>query len=316
MKVRIGTRASKLAMFQAETAARAIEEARPGIETEIVPITTAGDRILDRTLDKIGGKGLFVRELDAALLDGRVDITVHSCKDVPMEVDERIPIVAASKREDPRDVLVLPLGRAERDPSLPIGSSSARRRVQLREIFPDARVQSVRGNVITRLEKLDSGEFGALILAAAGLTRLGLSDRVSKVIPVEDMLPAAGQAIMAVQARAGEDVSWLSRFHDEQVFRCMLAERAFVRELDGGCSKPCAAFAQGVGDDPGTTEIDGSPDAAADPNALGALMLTGLYVSDDETELRRGSVRLEGGYEEIESGAAALARRLKQDGVR
>ena len=316
MKVRIGTRASKLAMFQAETAARAIEEARPGIETEIVPITTTGDRILDRTLDKIGGKGLFVRELDAALLDGRVDITVHSCKDVPMEVDERIPIVAASKREDPRDVLVLPLGRAERDPSLPIGSSSARRRVQLREIFPDARVQSVRGNVITRLEKLDSGEFGALILAAAGLTRLGLSDRVSKAIPVEDMLPAAGQAIMAVQARAGEDVSWLSGFHDEQVFRCMLAERAFVRELDGGCSKPCAAFAQAVGDDSGTTEIDGSPDAAAGPDALGALVLTGLYVSDDETELRRGSVRLEGGYEEIESGAAALARRLKQDGVR
>ncbi len=293
MKIRIGTRASKLAMVQAHAAADAIVRDNPAIEIEIVPITTTGDKILDRTLDKIGGKGLFVRELDAALLDGRVDITVHSCKDVPMEIDDRIPIVAASRREDPRDVMVLPAGATERDETLPVGSSSARRRVQLRKLFPETTIESVRGNVLTRLEKLDRGEFGALVLAAAGLTRLGLTDRISSVFPVDDILPAAGQGILAIQARADENVSWLSGFHDELTFRCMLAERAFVRELDGGCSKPCAAFAQTDGD---------------------ALLLKGLYVSDDETELRFGERRLD--LDGIESGASALARELKENGIR
>lgn len=291
MKLRIGTRASKLALAQAKAAAQIIEESQPQIQTELVPITTTGDKILDKTLDKVGGKGLFVRELDAALLDDRIDIAVHSCKDVPMDVDSEIPLVAASRRADPRDVLVLPLGVDKRDESLPIGSSSARRRVQLARLFPNTEVKSVRGNVLTRLEKLDNKEFGALVLAAAGLERLGLSERVSMFFSVDEMLPSAGQAIIAIQARRDFDTSCLEAFNDENSFTCMLAERAFTRALDGGCSKPCAAHA--------TIEDDG-------------LLLRGLYVSDDESELRYGQVHLS--KNEIESGAEALAKELKNNG--
>lgn len=288
MRVRIGTRASKLALVQAEMAARAIEEANPNVECEIVPITTTGDKILDKTLDKIGGKGLFVKELDQALLDGRADIAVHSAKDVPMETDPRLPLVAASVRADARDVLVLPAGCTERDESLPIGSSSARRRVQLARLYPGAPVESVRGNVLTRLEKLDSGQFGALVLAAAGLSRIGLADRISSYFSTDEMLPSAGQGILAVQAREGADTGYLESFNDPNAFRCMLAERAFTRALGGGCTKPCAAFAQ--------------------VSADGTLALRGMYVSDDETVVRFGEAQL--GADAFEKDAEDLAKGL------
>ena len=155
----------------------AIRAAHPEVGLELVTMKTTGDKILDRTLDKVGGKGLFVKELDAALLDGRVDLTVHSCKDLPMEEDPRIPLAGFSRREDPRDVLVLPQGAEELDPSRPIGCASARRAVQLRALFPGVAVAPVRGNVLTRLRKLDEGQFSALVLAAAGLKRLGLEQR-------------------------------------------------------------------------------------------------------------------------------------------
>ena len=160
--IRVGSRESRLAVVQSELVMDAIRAAHPEVGLELVTMKTTGDKILDRTLDKVGGKGLFVKELDAALLDGRVDLTVHSCKDLPMEEDPRIPLAGFSRREDPRDVLVLPQGAEELDPSRPIGCASARRAVQLRALFPGVAVAPVRGNVLTRLRKLDEGQFSAL----------------------------------------------------------------------------------------------------------------------------------------------------------
>ena len=168
-KVIIGSRESRLAVIQSEMVKKYIEEHSPEIQAEILTMKTTGDIILDRTLDKIGGKGLFVKELDKALMEKKSDLSVHSLKDMPMEVPEELPLVAYSKREDPRDVLVLPKGQETMDKRKPIGCSSLRRILQLKELFPDMEFKSVRGNVLTRLKKLDSGEYSALVLAAAGL---------------------------------------------------------------------------------------------------------------------------------------------------
>lgn len=248
MKIRVGSRESRLAVIQAELLMEAVRAARPDVELELVTMKTTGDKILDRTLDKIGGKGLFVRELDQALRDGRVDATVHSCKDLPMEEDPELPIAAFSRREDPRDALVLPLGAAEPRFDRPIGCASLRRRIQLQTLFPRARIEPVRGNVLTRLEKLDRGEYSALVLAAAGLKRLALERRIFRYFSTDELLPAAGQGILAVQVRAGADTAWLDCFTDWAGTACSLAERSFVRALDGGCSSPIAAFAVAGGD--------------------------------------------------------------------
>ena len=242
-KLRAGSRESRLAVVQTELVMAAIRERDPACEIELVTMKTTGDKILDRTLDKVGGKGLFVKELDAALLDGRVDFTVHSCKDLPMDLDPRLPLAGFSRRADPRDALVLPEGTAELDRSKPIGCASARRALQLKRLFPGQPVAPVRGNVLTRLAKLDGGQYAALVLAVSGLERLGLEGRISRVFSTDEMLPAAGQGILAVQIRAGEDAGYLSAFLDREAADCALAERAFVRRLDGGCSSPVAAFA-------------------------------------------------------------------------
>lgn len=242
-KLRAGSRESRLAVVQTELVMAAIREREAACEIELVTMKTTGDKILDRTLDKVGGKGLFVKELDAALLDGRVDFTVHSCKDLPMDLDPRLPLAGFSRRADPRDALVLPEGTAELDRSKPIGCASARRALQLKRLFPGQPVAPVRGNVLTRLAKLDGGQYAALVLAVSGLERLGLEGRISRVFSTDEMLPAAGQGILAVQIRAGEDAGYLSAFLDRDGADCALAERAFVRRLDGGCSSPVAAFA-------------------------------------------------------------------------
>ena len=285
--IRIGSRESKLAVIQSELVMDAIRAAHPDIRLELVTMKTTGDKILDRTLDQIGGKGLFVKELDAALLDGRVDFTVHSCKDLPMDIDERIPLAGFTRREDPRDVLVLPQGAAELDRSKPIGCASARRTVQLRALFPGMAIAPVRGNVLTRLRKLDEGQYSALVLAAAGLKRLGLEGRIARTFTVEELLPAAGQGILAVQARAGEDLSCLDGVLDADGTACALVERAFVRALDGGCSSPIAAHAVVEGD---TITIDG------------------LYV-DGQGRVSRD--RRSGPREQGEELARRLAERLK-----
>ena len=224
MKLRIGTRDSKLAVVQTELFVQALGRVRPEIETEIVAMKTTGDKILDRTLDQVGGK-------------------VHCVKDLPAELNPQLPLIAFSPREDPRDALVLAPGMAEADLSLPVGSASPRRRIQLEKLFPGCRVEPARGNVLTRLQKLDSGQYGALVLAVAGLRRLGLENRVSRVFAPEEMLPAAGQGILAVQARADFDPSILSPLNDKEAELCALAERAFLQTLDGGCSSPVAAYA-------------------------------------------------------------------------
>ena len=247
-KLRAGSRESRLAVVQTELVMAAIREREAACEIELVTMKTTGDKILDRTLDKVGGKGLFVKELDAALLDGRVDFTVHSCKDLPMDLDPRLPLAGFSRRADPRDALVLPVGASELDRSKPIGCASARRALQLKRLFPGQPVAPVRGNVLTRLAKLDGGQYAALVLAVSGLERLGLEGRISRVFSTDEMLPAAGQGILAVQIRAGEDAGYLSAFLDREAADCALAERAFVRRLDGGCSSPVAAFATVEGD--------------------------------------------------------------------
>lgn len=208
-----------------------------------------------------------------------------------MEVPDELPLVAVSKREMPYDVLVLPQGISELDPSKPIGSSSARRRIQLQALYPEMTVKSVRGNVFTRLEKLDAGEYSALVLAAAGLTRLGLEERISRVFTAEEMLPAACQGTLAIQARIGEDISFLADYNDCGNMLCTLTERAFVRALDGGCSKPCAAHAV-VQDDQVT--------------------ITGMYVSDDEAIVLKETITA--ARDEAEATATALALKLKAQG--
>ena len=286
--IRVGSRESRLAVIQSELVMEAIRASHPDIALELVTMKTTGDKILDRTLDKIGGKGLFVKELDAALLEGRADLTVHSCKDLPMDIDPQIPLAGFTRREDPRDVLVLPEGVTELDERKPIGCASARRAVQLRELFPGMEVAPVRGNVLTRLRKLDEGQFSALVLAAAGLKRLGLEHRITRYFTVEEMIPAAGQGILALQSRAGEDLSYLSQVVDEEGTLCAMAERAFVRRLDGGCSSPIAAHAQIVGDE---------------------IWMTGLYVDEAGNTFRR---RVTGPKDQGEALAVALADEMKE----
>ena len=289
MKLRIGSRESRLAVIQSRMVMETIAKAEPAAELELVTMKTTGDKILDKTLDKIGGKGLFVRELDQALREGKADFTVHSLKDMPMEVPEDLPLAAFSSREDPRDVLVLPEGVTELDPSKPIGCSSRRRQLQLKKLFPEMRIEPVRGNVQTRLAKLDAGQFSALVLAAAGLKRLGLTNRISRYFGVEEILPAAGQGILVVQTRKGMNTDCLRLVHDEKTACCAKAERAFVRELNGGCSSPVAAHAT----------VDGE-----------TLTLTGFYVSPDETIQRKGSIH--GSVPDAETLGRTLARLLKE----
>ncbi len=263
-KIVIGSRESVLAVTQTKLLLEYIRENCPEITAEILTMKTTGDRILGKRLEDIGGKGLFVKELDSALREGQTQLSVHSLKDMPMEMDEAIPILGFSRREDPRDVLVLPEGRGEPDPELPIGTSSLRRELQLRKLYPGRKVEMIRGNVPGRLKRLDNGEYGALVLAAAGLKRLGLSGRISRYFSYGEMLPAAGQGILAVQGRRDVDYRFLEGFFDEEARDAALAERAFVRALGGGCSSPTAAYAVCEGE---------------------KLALTGLYVNwNEETE--------------------------------
>lgn len=242
--LRIGSRESVLAVAQAQLMIDYIKKNCPEITPELVTMKTTGDRILDRTLEQVGGKGLFVKELEQALRDGRIDVCVHSLKDVPMVVADDLPILGYSHREDVRDVLVLPEGVTEWDKSKPIGTSSQRRTMQLHKLYPEIEIRPVRGNVLTRLKKLDDGEYGALILAAAGLKRLHLEARISRYFEPEELVPAGGQGILVVQGRAGENLSFLDGFFDADSQVAAQAERAFLRELDGGCTSPVAAYAR------------------------------------------------------------------------
>ena len=242
-KVVIGSRESLLAVVQSTMVVDFLKAAHPELDVQLIAMKTTGDKILDRRLDQVGGKGLFVKELDAALMDGRSDYSVHSCKDLPMEVPDELPLVCFSAREDPHDVLVFPQGADGPDFDLPIGTSSPRRELQLRRLYPQARFESIRGNVQTRLRKLDEGQFGAIVLAAAGLRRLGLAERIGAELDVHDVIPAAGQGILAIQGRTDADSALFEGFADEDARVAAESERAFVTRLNGGCSSPIAAHA-------------------------------------------------------------------------
>lgn len=259
----LGTRGSKLALAQSEMLAARLRAAHPGLAVELQIINTKGDRLLDVALSAVGDKGLFVKELEQALLAGEVDLCVHSCKDLPSQLPARLALAAFSERADPRDVLVIPakasaasLSLLDLPPGAVVGTSSLRRAAQLRALRPDLELRDVRGNVDTRLRKLAASQYDALILAAAGLDRLSLtaagdrfeSDGASFVawrIPSDQMLPAVAQGILAVECRA-DDAATLARLAalDHGPSRAAaLAERAFLRRLEGGCQVPIAAYA-------------------------------------------------------------------------
>ena len=243
-KIRIGSRESKLAVTQAEIVKEMIEKAYPDAEVSIVTMKTTGDKILNRSLDQIGGKGLFVKELDQALREGTIDLSVHSLKDMPMELPEDLPLLAFTKREDPRDALILKKDIDEVPSGGVIGTSSKRRMIQLKTLYPECKFHGIRGNVQTRMRKLEEEGFDATVLAAAGLRRLGMGTIIGKIFSIEEMIPAAGQGILAVQRRAGEYEELREILNDPDSEVMAKAERAFVRTLDGGCTSPIAAFAQ------------------------------------------------------------------------
>lgn len=243
-KIRVGSRESKLAVAQTELMLEEIRQKHPDIEFELITMKTTGDKILDRNLDQIGGKGLFVKELDKALLENRVDMTIHSLKDLPMEISDEIPLVGFSKREDPRDVLIVAKGGNAEDIRGCIGTSSRRRMVQLEKLYPNASFRGIRGNVQTRLRKLEQEDYEATVLARSGLCRLQMEQCAGRIFSTEEIIPAAGQGILAIQGRKGEDYSFLDDVCSEESRIIAKAERAFVKYLDGGCSSPIAAFAE------------------------------------------------------------------------
>jgi hydroxymethylbilane synthase len=245
-RVRIGTRGSQLALRQAEEVAAGLRRAWPGLHVELVPIRTSGDRLATANLAEVGGKGLFVKEIDDALRENRVDLAVHSLKDLPAERPEELVLAAFPPREDPRDVLVA--HAATRIASLSrgarVGTSSLRRSVQLVARRPDVAAVPIRGNVDTRLRKLRAGEYDALVLAAAGLRRLGLLDATATLLEPDEMLPAAGQGTLGVEARADDSgtLRLAAVLTDAETRTATLAERAFVEAIGGSCTTPLAAY--------------------------------------------------------------------------
>lgn len=247
-KLRIATRKSPLALWQAEHVAAFLRRLHPGLQVELLGMTTAGDRFLDTPLASVGGKGLFIKELEQSLLENRADLAVHSMKDVTVDLPAGLAISAILKREDPRDVLIaadgltlatLPIGAR-------IGTSSLRRQSQLRALRPDLRIQDLRGNLGTRLKRLDAGDYDAILLAAAGVLRLGLAERISEYLPVETLLPAIAQGAIGIETRADDPVvrDLIAPLEDPATRICIESERVISRRLYGGCQLPIAAHAR------------------------------------------------------------------------
>jgi len=246
--LRIATRESQLALWQAEHVRERLLADDPGLTVELLPMKTRGDKILDVPLAKIGGKGLFLKEIQAALLRGDADVAVHSMKDVPAEPADGLELVATTTRADPMDALCSRVGTFDELPQgAHIGTSSVRRTAQLKHLRPDLRISSLRGNVNTRLRKLDDGEFDAIVLAAAGLTRLGFDERITERLVPPRFLPAVTQGVLAIEVRAGDDATAerVRRvLHDSEEAPAVAAERAFLARLEGSCQTPLACYAR------------------------------------------------------------------------
>ncbi len=294
--IRIATRKSPLALWQAEHVAAELKKAHPGIQIEILGMTTQGDKILDTPLAKIGGKGLFIKELEQGLLSDEADIAVHSMKDVPVELPEGLHLAVIMQREDPRDAFVS--NRFKTIDELPqgacVGTSSLRRQSQLAELRPDLQIKSLRGNVNTRLRKLDEGEYDAIILAAAGLIRLGFQDRITAFISAEQSLPAIGQGAVGIECRSDDDRvnGLIAPLHHPETAACVLAERAMNQRLNGGCQVPIAGYAM---------------------LESGHLWLRGLVGEPDGSRIIRGEV--EGTTAEAEAMGTGLAEQLLEWGA-
>ena len=264
--LKIATRKSPLAMWQAEHAAAILSRLHPGLRVEIVGMTTRGDKILDAPLAKVGGKGLFVKELEQGMLEGIADIAVHSMKDVPVDFPPGLHLAVIMDREDPLDAFVS--NRYERLDDLPdgacVGTSSLRRQCQLAARRPDLRIEPLRGNVNTRLRKLDDGEYDAIILAAAGLKRLGFAERIRAQIPAEDSLPAIGQGAIGIECRSDDDHvhALIEALNHPPTAQRVLAERAMNAKLQGGCQVPIAGHAVHEGDELHLRGLVGTPDGA------------------------------------------------------
>ncbi len=273
-RLTIATRESALAMWQAEHIRARLAAAHPGCEVSLLGMTTQGDQVLDRPLADIGGKGLFIKELEVAMADGRADLAVHSLKDVPMDMPEGFTLAAVVAREDPRDAFVSNhyLDLAGLPGGARIGTSSLRREAQLRERDPLLQILPLRGNVNTRLRKLDEGRYDAIILAAAGLKRLGFAARIASLLDPEESLPAVGQGALALECRADRPdvVAALAPFADRDTTLATSAERAFSRALSGSCHTPLAAYAMFMHNE---------------------LWLRGLLASRDGAEVMRGELR-------------------------
>ncbi|HHI77615.1 MAG TPA: hydroxymethylbilane synthase [Gammaproteobacteria bacterium] len=294
--IRIATRKSPLALWQAEHVADALRAAHPGLQVEILGMSTQGDKILDTPLAKIGGKGLFVKELETRMLEGDADIAVHSMKDVPVELPEGLHLPVIMQREDPRDAFVsnrhasldeLPEGAV-------VGTSSLRRQCQLADRRPDLQIRSLRGNVNTRLRKLDEGEYDAVILAAAGLIRLGFAERIRSPIDPADSLPAIGQGAVGIECRADDARvnALLAPLHHPDTADRVRAERAMNARLEGGCQVPIGGHAVLEGD---------------------TLWLRGLVGTVDGSEIVRGEIR--GPRDQAEALGTALAEELLAHGA-
>ncbi len=252
-KVVIGTRASKLALWQAEWVKSELERLNPGLQVELNKIKTTGDKILDVPLAKVGGKGLFVKEIEEAMLRGEADLAVHSMKDVPTEFPQGLHLAVICKREDPRDAFIAPLEgskfKVQRFRELPeganLGTSSLRRSSQLLSIRPDLKIVQLRGNLETRFRKLDEGQFDAMILAAAGVKRLGWEQRITEIIDPAVSLPAIGQGAIGIECRTDDGFinSLIAPLNHKETSICVRAERALLKRLQGGCQVPIAAHA-------------------------------------------------------------------------
>lgn len=290
-RIVIATRESRLALWQAGHVRARLQAAWPGCTVELLGMTTRGDQILDRTLSKVGGKGLFVKELEQALADGRADIAVHSMKDVPAQMPAGFALIATLAREIPFDAFVSNRYASLEDmpPGAVVGTSSLRREAQLHAQHPYLGVSPLRGNLDTRLKKLDEGQYDAIILAAAGLKRLGLHERIRNVLPAGESLPAAGQGALGIEARADrpEVADWLRPLIDPVTTACVQAERALTEALNGGCDVPIGAFCE--------------------PSADGRLTLRAFVARPDGSQILRSTAEAAAGE------AIALGRQVASD---
>ena len=292
-RLRIATRESALALWQAEHIRARLIGQYPGMAIDLLGLTTQGDRILDQPLSSIGGKGLFIKELEVAMDEGRADLAVHSLKDVPMEMPHGFALASITAREDPRDAFVSNnyAALAELPPGAVVGTSSLRREAQLRERHPHLAIEPLRGNVNTRLRKLDEGQYAAIILAAAGLKRLGFGARIAALLEPEESLPAPGQGALALECRSDRAniVAALAPLADVGTTLATTAERAFSRALGGSCHTPLAAYAEWEG---------------------GTLWLRGLLAGRDGRDILRGEVEADVADSEA---AEILGRELADD---